>query len=279
METPNMPPRAQPVRCIADVDQTVLAAVRSATCEAGRIALRHFRGTHQHWEKSPGQIVTEVDLAIDAHLRRRLLALRPGAGWLSEETLDDGTRLTRAEVWVVDPIDGTRAFAAGDPEFTICVGLLVAGRPALAVVLNPATGELFEARAGAGARLNNRPITVSPVDRLAGARIGISRTERRRAELLAALPEAQPLTIGSLAYKLALTAAGRLDGYVSLRRAHDWDLAAAELILTEAGGVVSDALGEPISYLQPEPWRRGLVAAPARLHPQLCAGIGEIARR
>lgn len=274
-----MPPEAQVAPSSPDVDEPVLAAVRSAAREAGRIALRHFRGGHRHWEKSPGQIVTEADLAIDAHLRRRLLALRPGAGWLSEETVDDGTRLTRAEVWVVDPIDGTRAFAAGEPEFTICVGLLVAGRPALAVVLNPATDELFEARAGAGARLNDTPITVSPVARLAGARIGVSRTERRRAELLAALPEARPLTIGSLAYKLSLTAAGRLDGYVSLRRAHDWDLAAAELILTEAGGIVSDALGEPVSYLQQEPWRRGLVAAPATLHPQLCAGIGEIARR
>lgn len=274
-----MPSQAQVAPSAADVEETVLAAMRSAAREAGRIALRHFRRGHQHWEKSPGQIVTEADLAIDAYLRHQLLALRPGAGWLSEETVDDGTRLTRAEVWVVDPIDGTRAFAAGDPEFTVCMGLLVGGRPALGVVFNPATDELFDALAGGGARLNDAPIAVSPRERVAGARIGVSRTERRRAELLAALPDAQPLTIGSLAYKLALTAAGRLDGYVSLRRAHDWDLAAAELILTEAGGMVSDALGSPVSYQQPEPWRRGLVAAPADLHPQLCASIAGIARR
>lgn len=270
---------APPALRISAVDRAVLREVRRAAREAGTIALRYFRRGHDRWEKSPGQVVTEADLAIDAHLRRRLQALRPEAGWLSEETADDGTRLTHHEVWVVDPIDGTRAFTAGEPEFTICVGLLVAGRPALAVVLNPATGELFDALASAGARLNDAAIAVSPVDRLAGARIGVSRTERRRSELLTALPEAQPMTIGSLAYKLVLTAAGRLDGYVSLRRAHDWDLAAAELILTEAGGIASDAAGAPISYSQPEPWRQGLVAAPAALHPLLCAGIAAIASR
>lgn len=256
---------------------TLIEPVRQAACEAGEIALGFFRGAHGRWEKGPGQIVTDADLAVDAQLRRRLLALLPGAGWLSEETADDGSRLQREQVWVVDPIDGTRAFAEGKAEFTICVGLLERGRPVLGVVLNPATGELFEAVAGGGARLGGASIVVRAVENLEGARIGISSTERRRSELIAALPEVRPLSIGSLAYKLVLTAAGRLDGYVSLRRSHDWDLAAAELILSEAGGVLSDAGGQPISYVQPEPWRKGLIAAPAALHSKLREAVGRLA--
>jgi myo-inositol-1(or 4)-monophosphatase len=255
----------------------LLEPVKQAAVEAGEIALGFFRGAHGRWEKGPGQVVTDADLAVDAHLRRRLLDLLPQAGWLSEETADDGSRLQRERVWVVDPIDGTRAFAEGKAEFTVCVGLLERARPALAVVLNPGTGELFEAIAGGGARLLGGPIAVRAVERLEGARIGISSTERRRGELIAALPEVQPLTIGSLAYKLVLTAAGRLDGYVSLRRSHDWDLVAAELILTEAGGSLSDARGGDISYGQPEPWRKGLIAAPRQLHDRLREAIAHLA--
>ena len=245
------------------------AGVQAAVAAAGKIALGYFHGSHRRWEKGPGQIVTEADLAVDHHLREALTRLLPEAGWLSEETADDGSRLTRRQVWVVDPIDGTRSFAAGKPEFTICVALVDAGRPVLGVVLNPATGELFEARHDGGARLDGRPIHVRDPAGIVGARIGISSTERHREALAAALPGAVPTAIGSLAYKLVLIAAGRLDGYVSRRKAHDWDIAAAELILAEAGAVLTDAAGRPIAYGQTEPWRQGLIAAGPGLHRAL----------
>jgi myo-inositol-1(or 4)-monophosphatase len=251
------------------VDNRLLADVRAAVEAAGGIALGYFRGTHRRWEKGPGQIVTEADIAVDRHLREALHSLVPEAGWLSEESVDDGSRLTRRRVWVVDPIDGTRSFAAGKPEFTICVALVEDGRPVLGLVLNPATGELFRATAGGGACLGDRPIRAHDPAGIAGARIGISSTERHRDALAAALPGAESIAIGSLAYKLALIAAGRLDGYVSRRRAHDWDIAAAQLVMIEAGAVLTDAAGGGITYAQPEPWRQGLIAAGPGLHAEL----------
>jgi myo-inositol-1(or 4)-monophosphatase len=250
-------------------DRQLRDSARAAVEAAGNIALGYFRGTHRRWEKGPGQIVTEADIAVDRHLREALTGLLPDAGWLSEETADDGSRLDRRRVWVVDPIDGTRSFAAGKPEFTVCVALIEDGRPVLGLVLNPATGELFEAVRGGGAVLGGRAIHAREPDGIVGARIGISSTERHREALAAALPGAVPTAIGSLAYKLVLIAAGRLDGYVSRRKAHDWDIAAAELILAEAGAVLTDAAGRAIGYAQPEPWRQGLIAAGPRLHAEL----------
>ncbi len=251
----------------------LLPAVRAAVLAAGGTAMGYFHGTHRRWEKGPGQIVTEADIAVDRQLREVLTAMLPDAGWLSEETADDGSRLDRRRVWVVDPIDGTRSFAAGKPEFTVCVALVEDGRPVLGIVLNPATGELFEALRGGGAFLGGSRIHARDPGGLAGARIGISSTERHREALAAALPGAVPTAIGSLAYKLVLIAAGSLDGYVSRRRSHDWDIAAAELILAEAGAVLTDAAGDPIGYAQPLPVRQGLIAAAPTLHRELLARL------
>lgn len=255
------------------VEPGLLTAATAAVQAAGDMALGFFRGAHRRWEKGPGQIVTEADIAVDSLLRRRLGELLPDAGWLSEETADDGSRLARRRVWVVDPIDGTRSFAAGKPEFTVCVALVEDGAPVLGLVLNPATGELFHAARDGGAFLGEQPIRARDPAGLAGARIGISSTERHRDALAAALPGAEPIAIGSLAYKLVLIAAGRLDGYVSRRRAHDWDIAAAHLIMTEAGAVLTDATGAAIVYGQPESWRQGLIAAGPALQRELVARL------
>jgi myo-inositol-1(or 4)-monophosphatase len=241
-------------------------AAREAIREAGELALRWFRRPHGRWEKGPGQVVTDADLAIDRLLKASLGRIDPGAGWLSEETVDDLSRLARPRVWVVDPIDGTRSFAAGKAEFTICVALLQHGRPALGLVLNPATGELFEAVRGRGAAQAGAPLHARQPAGLADAEVAVSSTENRRRHFQALLPEARITEIGSLAYKLVLVAAGRFDAYLSLRKAHDWDIAAAQLILEEAGAVLTDATGGTIAYDHPEPWRRGLIAAAPALH-------------
>ena len=137
------------------VEAVPLAGAVAAVREAGAVALGFFRGAHRRWEKGPGQIVTEADIAVDGLLRRSLGELLPDAGWLSEETADDGSRLDRRRVWVVDPIDGTRSFAAGKPEFTVCAALVEDGAPVLGVILNPATGELFRATRGGGGPLSS----------------------------------------------------------------------------------------------------------------------------
>jgi len=248
-----------------------VASARDAVIEAGRIAMRYFRQKHARWEKGPGQIVTEADLAVDRFLHTELLRDPGTDGWLSEETEDDRLRLERRRVWVVDPIDGTRSFAEGSPEFTISVALLVNDRPVLGFVLNPAKGELFEARTGEGAWLNGRPLRATSAASLRGARIVASKFESRRRNFAALIPSAELSNIGSLAYKLALVAAGRYDGYLSWRRTHDWDIAAAVLLLAEAGAVITDAEGGPIRLNRPEPRHAGLLAAGPPLHAALLA--------
>lgn len=251
-----------------------LEHARSAVIEAGRIAMRYFRLAYERWEKSPGQIVTEADLAVDRYLHATLRRDHATDGWLSEETEDDRIRLQRRRVWVVDPIDGTRSFAEGVAEFTISVALLIDNLPVLGFVLNPATDELFEARVGEGAYLNGTRLQASDVDSLLEARIVASKFETRRRGFAQLLPSARMSSLGSLAYKLALVAAGRFDGYLSWRRTHDWDIAAAVLLLAEAGAVLTDAFGGPIHLNQPDPIHQGLLAAGHALHPALLAAIG-----
>jgi myo-inositol-1(or 4)-monophosphatase len=235
--------------------------LRRAVTAAGALALEHFRAGPSHWHKGPGQVVTQADLAIDGLLHDILIGARPEDGWLSEERADDGSRLRRRRVWIVDPIDGTRAFADGEPEFAISIALVVEGEPVLGAVLNPATEEHFEAQREGGARLNGARLRISDRRELAGARLLSSRTEMKRRDWPKLIPEVQFTTMGSLAYKLALVAAGRFDGLVSLRASHDWDLAAAVLLIGEAGGRISEAGGGPVVLNKPATRHEGLAAA------------------
>lgn len=254
-----------------DSDRRLL---RRAVAAAGALALEHFRAGPEPWHKAPGQVVTEADLAVDRLLHDILIGARPDDGWLSEERADDGSRHRRRRVWMVDPIDGTRAFAAGQPEFTISIALLVDGTPLLAAVLNPASGEHFEAQREGGAQLNGTRLQISERRGLAGARLLSSRTEMERRDWPALMPEAQFTPMSSLAYKLALVAAGRFDGLISLRASHDWDLAAAALLISEAGGRLSGADGKPLALNQPTPRHAGLAAAgTTALHRALVARL------
>jgi len=260
------------VSAASTIDHAALRpGLRDAVLAAGRIAMAAFGRGGRAWEKSPGQILTETDLAIDRALEASLGALLKEAAWLSEESRDDGRRLERRCVWVVDPIDGTRSFAKGLPEFTISVALVEAGRPVLACLLNPATGELFEACRGRGASLNAAPLEIREPGDPATARIVLSASERRIENFNAFFPHARLSTIGSLAYKMALVAAGRFDAYFSWRQSQDWDIAAALLILEEAGGRASDRTGSNLRLNQPEPRHAGLIAAAPGLHGDLVA--------
>jgi myo-inositol-1(or 4)-monophosphatase len=228
---------------------------------AGDLALSHFRAGGEHWFKGPGQVVTAADVEVDRLLHERLIGAFSDDAWLSEERADDHVRLQRRRVWVVDPIDGTRAFADGLPEFAISIALLVEGAPVLGMVANPATGECFEAERGCGAWQSGARLRVSPHNRLDGARLLSTRTEMRRRNWPALMPEAAFTGLSSLAYKLALVAAGRFDGLISRRASHDWDLAAGKLLIDETGGVLTTADGADLVLNQPELRHAGLVAA------------------
>lgn len=257
-----------------DADQRLL---QQAVTAAGALALDYFRANPRQWHKGPGQLVTEADLAVDHLLHRMIADLRPDDGWLSEEGVDDPSRLDRARVWMIDPIDGTRAFAEGAAEFAISVALLIEGKPVIGAVYNPATNECFTARRGAGAWLGDTRLCVSAHSEIKAAKLLGSRTERRRRPWDEVMAGASFTRIGSLAYKLALIAAGRFDGLVSLRHCQDWDVAAAQLLLLEAGGQLTDGQGVALVLNRPEPKHSGLIAAgSAMLHQALLAHLDAV---
>ena len=241
--------------------------------EASAIAMDHFKAANGGWEKGPGQIVTEADIAIDRLLRSHLQ--RSGEAWLSEETADDGSRLTQSTCWVVDPIDGTRSFAEGKPEFSICIGYMVDHRPVFGLVVNPATNEVFEAAEGQGAKLNGQIMARLDdvvVDR---PRIAASRGEVKKRPLAWLAPDATWTMLGSLALKLVYVAARRFDAYVTLRRTNDWDIAAADVILQEVGVDLVDPSGQRVRYDRERPTHSGLIAAPPQLRHKLVGWIAE----
>jgi myo-inositol-1(or 4)-monophosphatase len=256
-------PDADPAVDRDGVRDGLTAAVR----EAGALALRTFRGELKSWIKGQSSPVSEADLAVDALLRQRLLAIRD-VGWLSEETEDDPARLQQAEVWVVDPIDGTRAYLAGQPEWAVSVALVSAGRPVVGALYAPVTDELFLAVAGRGATLNGAPIRASGGDQLAGARF--AGPKRRLDSLSALVPgiDAAP-RVPSLALRVARVATGALDGTFAGPNSHDWDLAAADLLVHEAGGMVTTLTGQSLIYNRPDPVHGVLVAAGKARHAVL----------
>lgn len=257
---------AEPGNCVPkDTSTKDLSAdsalLSRAVDEAGAIALRHFRSDARQWYKGPGQIVTEADIEVDQCLHDILIKARPGDGWLSEERPDDGSRHRCRRVWIVDPIDGTRSFVEGAPEFTISIALVEDGKPILASIFNPATDEHFQATVGRGATLNDQPLTPSDHQEIANSRLLASIGEMRKRRWPERMSTARFTTIGSLAYKLALVAAGRFDGLVSLRPSNDWDLAAALLLIQEAGGWLGDASGRFLRLNGSTLRHQGLVAA------------------
>jgi myo-inositol-1(or 4)-monophosphatase len=247
----------------AGVRDHLAAAVR----EAGTLALKTFRGQIKSWIKGKSSPVSEADLAVDALLRERLLAIHD-AGWLSEETEDDPARLERTEVWVVDPIDGTRAYLAGSPDWAISAALVSSGRPVVAALYAPVTDELFLSIAGNGATLNGARIQTSSGDEIAGARF--SGAKRRLDSLAAIEPRIEAAArVPSLALRLARVASGALDGTFTAPNSHDWDLAAADLLVHEAGGAVTTLTGQSLIYNRPNPVHEALLAAGRRRHTVL----------
>ena len=264
------PPPAPPADLAADH-----ALLVAATREAGARALADFGAAVEQWQKSPGQPVSSTDLAVNALLKARLMVARPDYAWLSEEDADERpeARAGGRRVWVVDPIDGTRAFLKGRREFAISVALVENGEPVAGAVFNPATDEMFEALAPGPARRNGVIVTASAARELAGARLGVSRTEMRRADWPGTLAEMVAEPISSVAYKLALVAAGRFDATVTLWPKNEWDAAAGDLLVRAAGGRITDATGAAIAYDRPNPRIATIVAAGAGLHGPLLARL------
>lgn len=254
-----------------DADLTLLqdlALLKEVAREAGQLSLDWLRRGAKTWSKSPGNPVTEADIAVNDLISKRLRGARPEYGWLSEETRDNPADRTQDHVWVVDPIDGTKAFVKGDTGFCVAIARIDRGEPVAGVVYNPNFDELLHARLRGGAFHNDRPIRVTQCSNVGCRMVGQpevfanadARVRWPGIELISPMPNA-------MAWRLCLVAAGRWDAAVAMNPKNDWDLAAAVLLVREAGGIATDRDGQPFVFNHPSVVQRGVVAAGAALHP------------
>lgn len=245
------------------------ALLKQAVRDAGELALSYFRQQILVNKKADGSEVSEADLAVDTALKLDLLTPRPDYGWLSEETEDDRERLKHRRVWVVDPIDGTSAFLRHVPEWTVSAALVEDGVPVLGIVFNPATKEFFHAIRGRGAFLNDQPIKASEKDRLDGALLIASGGLFKKKIWKEPWPEVKTRWVNSVAYRIALVACNQADATISLSAKCEWDLAAAAILVEEAGGAITDHHGKAHRYNLASPRFPSVVASGKALHPLL----------
>jgi myo-inositol-1(or 4)-monophosphatase len=254
-----------------------LEVAREAAREAGRAVMRTFGTKQSVIYKSPDQPQTAADLEADSILHEILLGAFPEYGWLSEETADRPDRLSKQRVWIVDPIDGTRSFVAGRPEFSISIGLAEQSHAVLGVVCNPATDESFHAVLGGGAfRDDGTRLHVNRTKSANGAVLIASRSELKANEFEAFGSEWSISPMGSTAYKLALVAAGAADVFLSRGPKSEWDVCAGDLIVLEAGGAVTDLQGHVLQYNQADPYVHGILASNGLLHDRVLQMIPQM---
>lgn len=245
-----------------------LNRIEDALQQARQVALRYTPGRVESSFKTGDDPVTQADTELDALLKRVLL--RPGEGWLSEETADDPSRLNCRRVWIVDPLDGTREFVEGIPEWCISIGLAVEGKAVAGGICNPATGQIILGAVGSGVTLNGKPARPTQRKSLTGATILASRSEVKRGQWKRF--EDRGFTIvpmGSVAYKLASVAAGLADATFTLVPKHEWDIAAGVALIQAAGGVAQITDGTNPVFNQPKPLIPGLIASGAELFDSL----------
>jgi myo-inositol-1(or 4)-monophosphatase len=256
----------------ADTEDRILAhdaaLLRRTVRDAGALAQSLFRTELKNWTKGASSPVSEADIAVNDLLEERLRAATPDYGWLSEESADDEARLGKRLVWIVDPIDGTRAYLAHREDWCVSVALVEDASPVLAAVYAPVTDEFFFAARGQGATLNDRAMQATAGTELDFARVAGPKPLVQR---LSASPDDITLhpRIGSLALRLCRVADGSLDAAFAGGQSRDWDLAAANLIVQEAGGRMTALSGDAIEYNRREVVHGILVAAGQDRHARI----------
>jgi myo-inositol-1(or 4)-monophosphatase len=241
--------------------------------EAARIALRHWRRDPKVWDKGVDGPVSEADYEVDAFLRDHLRAARPAYGWLSEETPDDPSQRAASRLFIVDPIDGTRAYIGGEATWAHSLAVVEDGLPVAGVVHLPVRRKTYAAARGRGATLNGAALAASDRIEVAGSTFLAARTSFEPQHWKGAVPQVDRAFRPSLAYRLALVGEGRFDGMLTLRPTWEWDVAAGALIATEAGATVTDRHGRPLAFNNPDPRLEGVLAAGPALHAAVRAGM------
>ncbi|HSE57068.1 MAG TPA: 3'(2'),5'-bisphosphate nucleotidase CysQ [Nitrospiraceae bacterium] len=236
------------------------AVLCETVIEAGQRALHLASAGFETMTKSDSSPVTSADLEVNRMLEKALLDAFPEDGWLSEESPDSQRRLSKPRVWVVDPIDGTRAFMKGRPHFVISVALIELGRVVLGAIYNPSTGELFTAARGNGTRLNGNAVRAdAPASPRLSLLVNPYEFERGRFKAIADTVDCRPL--GSIAYSLALVASGAAAATITFERENEWDVAAGAILIEEAGGSISDLHRRAFRFNQTVPAFEGTIAA------------------
>ncbi|MCJ8323218.1 MAG: 3'(2'),5'-bisphosphate nucleotidase CysQ [Rhizobiales bacterium] len=248
--------------------------------QAGQIGLSYFGKNVKNWQKSDNTPVSEADLKVNEFLEAQLKAFRPEFGWLSEETIDDLARQDKQYIWVIDPIDGTKAFIKGDAEWVVSVAIVKNNRPVAGVVYDPVAGLLYFAQTGQGAHI----IEVKNGLFLPDAPLKTSiRSDVNNANLLAykfhfdhmaersgyVWPDMNYSNVNSMALRVALVAQGKFDAMVSFTQKSEWDIAAADIIIHEAGGRITDGYGNILTYNKTEPNLPHMVAAGGEFHRKI----------
>ena len=250
--------------------QDDLELVKAAAVEAGEIALGFFRRDPKVWWKEGNSPVSEADFAVDLMLRNTLVGARPDYGWVSEEMQPGDARTgTGSRFFVVDPVDGTRAYLRGEDTWCVSIAVVENGRPVVGVIVAPSMGEIFEVTADGTPLMNGAPCAVAepgPGDRM---RLAMPDSMRKRVEASDGEAFASEKAVPSLAYRLALVACGRLDGTLIRPRASDWDIAAADLLIERAGGLLCGRAGLPTIYRSEGRRHEILMAASLAAMPRL----------
>ncbi len=248
-----------------------LALAKKAARAAGEILRGYWRrGGYEIGSKGHDNPVTAADLEADRAIKKLLRDPFPGYGWLSEETADNDDRLKCQRVWIVDPLDGTKEFIKGIPEFAVAIALVEDGVPVLGVTYNPIKREMYWAARGVGCHLNTRRVRVTRKRTLKRATVLASRSETARGEwqgFRGMMLKVSPT--GSVAYKLAMVAAGKADATFTRSPKSEWDIASGAALVIEAGGTITDIKGREIRFNQRNVKLEGLIADNTALHAAL----------
>jgi len=249
--------------------ENALEVARSAALEAGEAIRGFYQDEYTVRDKGEDNPLTDADLAADKILENRLRTAFPDHGWLSEETADTPERLEKSHVWIVDPLDGTREFTLGIPEFVVSVGLVIDGRAVLGVLYNPIQDQLFTGIVGQGASLNGEPISVTSHSELQGSKVVCSRTEMKKGWFDEFADVLTPVPVGSVAYKFGLVAAGQAESTFTPRPRSEWDICGGVAIVEAAGGRCSDRHGEPYRFNLPKPLVDGVAVSNKLIHEDI----------
>lgn len=260
----------------APSDAADLTLIEQAVRAAGKISLdAYHRNDARVWDKSENHPVTDADIAVNDYLQAELMQARPDYGWLSEETKDDSSRHSCPRSFVVDPIDGTRAFIDRKPGFAVSVAVIEKGEAVAGCVFNPLKDAFYSARRGAGATLNGKSLHMRVCDDIQDCRmVGYPRKFKRLE-----FPSMRVSISNSMAYRIVMVAGGQADATVAFTPKSDWDIAAAALIATEAGAVVTDLSGDPPRYDQDTTRANGVICASPPLHALLLERVKPVMDR